>query len=195
MFERYTESARRVLFFARYEATQVGGTAFETEHLLLGLVREGKTLKGFKQFYLALEPIRAEIERRIPVRERISTSVEMPFTEETRRVLRFAGEEADRLLHNYIGPQHLLLGLLREERSVAASILTAQGLTIEDVRAQLSKLPAAEDMCGKTNAKVRSVWPQFSGTWMPPNGSSRSLRGPNPIALKRVSWSPRFSST
>jgi ATP-dependent Clp protease ATP-binding subunit ClpC len=153
MFERYTESARRVLFFARYEATQVGGTALETEHLLLGLVREGKTLKGIKQFYLALEPIRAEIERRIPVRERVSTSVEMPFTEETRRVLRFAGEEADRLLHNYIGPQHLLLGLLREERSVAASILTEQGLTIEDVRAQLSKHPWPRTWGGKTNAR------------------------------------------
>ena len=112
MFERYTERARRVLFFARYEATQLGSTSIETEHLLLGLIREGKGLTSriFARSHLSLESIRKEIEGRTVFREKVSTSVEIPFSAETKRVLQFAAEEADRLLHTYIGTEHLLLG-------------------------------------------------------------------------------------
>src|SRR6266852_5114402 len=129
MFERYTERARRVLFFARYEASQLGSISIETEHLLLGLIREGKGLTSriFARSHLSLENIRKEIEGRTVFREKVSTSVEIPFSAETKRVLQFAAEEADRLLHNYIGTEHLLLGILREERSVAASILLENG--------------------------------------------------------------------
>ena len=118
MFERYTERARRVLFFARYEASQLGSISIETEHLLLGLIREGKGLTSriFARSHLSLENIRKEIEGRTVFREKVSTSVEIPFSAETKRVLQFAAEEADRLLHNYIGTEHLLLGILREER-------------------------------------------------------------------------------
>src|SRR6187399_2876133 len=103
MFERYTERARRVLFFARYEATQLGSTLIETEHLLLGLIREGKGLTSriFARSHLSLENIRKDIEGRTVFREKVSTSVEIPFSAETKRVLQFAAEEADRLLHNY----------------------------------------------------------------------------------------------
>src|SRR5688500_3118508 len=103
MFERYTERARRVLFFARYETSQLGSVTIETEHLLLGLIREGKgvTSRIFARSHLSLENIRKEVEGRSVFRERISTSVEIPFSTETRRVLQFASEEADRLLHNY----------------------------------------------------------------------------------------------
>src|SRR5574341_1267662 len=130
MFERYTERARRVLFFARYEASQLGSISIETEHLLLGLIREGKGLTSriFARSHLSLENIRKEIEGRTVFREKVSTSVEIPFSAETKRVLQFAAEEADRLLHNYIGTDHLLLGILREERSVAASILMEKGM-------------------------------------------------------------------
>ena len=112
MFERYTERARRVLFFARYEASQLGSVSIETEHLLLGLIREGKGLTSriFARSHLSLENIRKEIEGRTVFREKVSTSVEIPFSVETKRVLEFAAEEADRLLHNYIGTEHLLLG-------------------------------------------------------------------------------------
>ena len=124
MFERYTERARRVLFFARYEASQLGSISIETEHLLLGLIREGKGLTSriFARSHLSLESIRKEIEGRTVFREKVSTSVEIPFSTETKRVLQYSAEEADRLLHNYIGTEHLLLGILREERAVAASI-------------------------------------------------------------------------
>jgi ATP-dependent Clp protease ATP-binding subunit ClpC len=142
MFERYTERARRVLFFARYEATQLGSTSIETEHLLLGLIREGKGLTSriFARSHLSLESIRKEIEGRTVFREKVSTSVEIPFSAETKRVLQFAAEEADRLLHTYIGTEHLLLGILREERSVAASILYEKGMRLPSVREDIVQL-------------------------------------------------------
>ncbi|MCC7008372.1 MAG: ATP-dependent Clp protease ATP-binding subunit [Acidobacteria bacterium] len=142
MFERYTERARRVLFFARYEATQLGSTSIETEHLLLGLIREGKGLTSriFARSHLSLESIRKEIEGRTVFREKVSTSVEIPFSPETKRVLQFAAEEADRLLHTYIGTEHLLLGILREERSVAAAILYDKGMRLAAVREDIVQL-------------------------------------------------------
>ena len=142
MFELYTERARRVLFFARYEASQLGSISIETGHLLLGLIREGKGLTSriFARFHLSHESIRKEIEGQFGFREKVSTSVEIPFSTETKRVLQFAAEEANRLLHNYIGTEHLLLGLLREERSVAASILTAQGMRLSTVREEMVQI-------------------------------------------------------
>ena len=142
MFERYTERARRVLFFARYEASQLGSISIETEHLLLGLIREGKGLTSrlFSRSHISLESIRKEIEGRTIFREKVSTSVEIPFSTETKRVLQQASEEADRLLHNYIGTEHLLLGLLREERSVASSILSEKGMRLNSVREDIVQL-------------------------------------------------------
>ncbi|MDA1092762.1 MAG: ATP-dependent Clp protease ATP-binding subunit [Acidobacteria bacterium] len=142
MFERYTERARRVLFFARYEASQLGSISIETEHLLLGLIREGKglTSRVFARSHLSLEAIRKEIESRTVFREKVSTSVEIPFSTETKRVLQFSAEEADRLLHNYVGTEHLLLGLLREERSVAASFLVEKGMRLNTVREDIVQL-------------------------------------------------------
>jgi ATP-dependent Clp protease ATP-binding subunit ClpC len=142
MFERYTERARRVLFFARYEATQLGSISIETEHLLLGLIREGKGLTSriFARSHLSLDNIRKEIEGRTVFREKVSTSVELPLSAETKRVLQCAAEEADRLLHNYIGTEHLLLGILREERSVAASVLLEKGMRLNSVREDIVQL-------------------------------------------------------
>ena len=142
MFERYTERARRVLFFARYEASQLGSISIETEHLLLGLIREGKglTSRVFARSHLSLENIRKEIEGRTIFREKVSTSVEIPFSTETKRVLQYAEEEADRLLHNYIGTEHLLLGILREERCVASSVLVEKGMRLSTVREDIVQL-------------------------------------------------------
>ncbi|MGB8510082.1 MAG: ATP-dependent Clp protease ATP-binding subunit [Pyrinomonadaceae bacterium] len=141
MFERYTEKARRVIFFARYEASQFGAPAIEPEHLLLGLMREDKTLTSrfLARAQASLEAIRKEIEGRAPLREKISTSVELPLAPETKRVLAFAHEESDRLQHRHIGTEHLLLGLLREERSMAAEILYERGLRLASVRDEVAR--------------------------------------------------------
>jgi ATP-dependent Clp protease ATP-binding subunit ClpC len=152
MFERYTERARRVLFFARYEASQLGSVSIETEHLLLGLIREGKGLTSriFARSNVVLDSIRKEIEGRTVFREKGSTSVEIPFSTETKRVLQYAAEEADRLVHTYIGTEHLLLGLLREERSLAASILMEKGMRLASVRDDVVSLLNEKSSAGTT---------------------------------------------
>ncbi len=139
MFEKYTEKARRVVFFARYEASQLGSKAIETQHVLLGLLREDKALtkRVFPQAEATLENIRKQIESRTNVQEKISTSVELPLSDESKRVLTYAAEEAERLLCNYIGTEHILLGLLREEKSVAAELLHEKGLRLSRVREEL----------------------------------------------------------
>jgi ATP-dependent Clp protease ATP-binding subunit ClpC len=136
MFERYDESARRVLFFARFEASQVGMMSIETEHLLLGLLREGKglTARLLSTPPLSPEAIRGGVERRIELRDPVSTSIEIPFSEDTRRVLLRAVEEADALGSHSIRPEHLLLGILREEKSLAATVLLALGANIRTLR-------------------------------------------------------------
>ncbi len=144
MFERYTEPARRTLFFSRYEASQLGDLSIGTEHLLLGLTRESHGVVASLLAMSNISPgeVRKEIEKRAPLREKVSTSVEIPFNQETRSALIYAAEEADRLRHHDIGPEHLLLGLLREERSVAGAILTTRGLRLDDARDQIVKFIA-----------------------------------------------------
>lgn len=136
MFERYDGPARRVLFFARFEASQVGGMSIETEHLLLGLLREGTgvTASLLSTPPLSLQAIRGGIERRIELRDPVSTSIEIPFSEDTSRVLLRAVEEADALRSHSIRPEHLLLGILREEKSPAATVLLELGANIRTLR-------------------------------------------------------------
>ena len=141
MFEKYTEKARRVIFFGRYEASQFGGHCIETEHLLLGLLREDKALTHrFFRESTPVEAIRKQIEANTVVREKVSTSVDMPLSDESRRVLGYAAEEAELLLHKHIGTEHLLLGLLREEGSFAARILNEHGVYLSSVREELAKV-------------------------------------------------------
>ena len=110
MFERYTEKARRVIFFARYEASQFGSPYIETEHLLLGLLREDKALTNrFLRSHQSVESIRKQIEGHTTIREKVSTSVDLPLSNECKRVLAYAAEEAERLSHKHIGTEHLLL--------------------------------------------------------------------------------------
>lgn len=139
MFERYTEKARRVIFFGRYEASQFGSPYIETEHLLLGLLREDKVLANrFLRGSGTVESIRKQIEESTMIREKVSTSVDLPLSNEGKRVLAYAAEEAERLLHKHIGTEHLLLGLLREEKSFAAQLLQERGLRLSMIREKLA---------------------------------------------------------
>ncbi len=140
MFELYTEKARRVIFYARYEASQVGSPNIEAEHLLLGLLREDKALTNrFLRSQASVESIPKQIEGRTTIREKISTSVDLPLSNESKRVLAYAVEEAERLSHKHIGTEHLLLGLLREEKSFAAEILQERGLQLPVIREELQR--------------------------------------------------------
>lgn len=141
MFERYTEKARRVIFFAHYEASQFGSSNIETEHLLLGVLREDKALTSrFLRGHAAVDTIRKEIEAATGERKPVPTSVDLPLSNEGKRVLAYAAEEAERLSHRHIGTAHLFLGLLREEGTFAARLLGTRGVTLEAARGHCEKL-------------------------------------------------------
>ncbi|HEY6293393.1 MAG TPA: ATP-dependent Clp protease ATP-binding subunit [Terriglobia bacterium] len=159
MFERYTEKARRVIFFARYEASQFGSPYIETEHLLLGLLREDKALANrFLRSHASVESVRKQIEGRTTLREKVSTSVDLPLSQECKRVLTYAAEEAERLSHKHIGTEHLLLGLLREEKSFAAEILHERGLRLSTLREELGRSPEKPS----SRSKETSLLTEFS---------------------------------
>jgi len=149
MFERYTEKARRVIFFARYEALQYGSQVISPEHILLGLMREDKTLAArFFPFRnnLSVETVRREVEERITLRDRIPQSAELHLSTETKKILALAAEESRKLKNRHIGPEHLLLGILREEKSIASEILFQYGLRIQDVRDEIARQSGFSDL-------------------------------------------------
>lgn len=142
MFERYTERSRRVIFFARYEALQYGSPVIAPEHILLGLMREDKTLSNrFFPFRtpITVDTIRRDVEERITLRDRIPQSSELHLSSATKQVLFYANEESRQLRNRHIGPEHLLLGLVREEKSVAAEILFGYGLRLNDIRDEMTR--------------------------------------------------------
>src|SRR5919109_455309 len=161
VFERYTEKARRVIFFARYEASQYGSPYIETEHLLLGLMREDKALANrFLRQQGSIESIRKEIEARITIRERISTSVEVPLSAECKRILNMAAEEAERLGHKHVGTEHLLLGILREEKCFGSEILMERGLRLSTLREELAR--TSGEKAAAARPKETSLLAEFS---------------------------------
>src|ERR1700737_2223431 len=166
MFERYTEKARRVIFFARYEASQFGSPYIETEHLLLGLLREDKALTNrFLRSHASVESIRKQIEGHTTIREKVSTSVDLPLSNECKRVLAYAAEEAERLSHKHIGTEHLLLGLLREEKCFAAEILQERGLRLPAIREELQRTTqekAPSSQGSKAQRGEQSMLAEFS---------------------------------
>lgn len=138
MFERYTERARRVIFFSRYESSQFGSPAIETEHLLLGVMREDKALIHRFLPNISVEDLRRKIEQRVAVREKISTNIDLPLSHECKRILAYANEEAEFLEDRYIGTEHVLLGVLRENKCLAAQLLVEYGLNLAVARDQLA---------------------------------------------------------
>ncbi|MFN7975495.1 MAG: Clp protease N-terminal domain-containing protein [Acidobacteriota bacterium] len=142
MFESYTERARRVLAFAKYEASQMGTDTMQTEHLLLGLLRDAdemflELLRG-----AAIEPdeLRGEIEMRSTFVERLAAPVEIAISREAQQVLAFAVEERARLEHEHVGTEHLLLALVRLDSSMAGRLLAEKGLRLEALRAAVAEL-------------------------------------------------------
>jgi ATP-dependent Clp protease ATP-binding subunit ClpC len=139
MFEKYNEKARRALFFARYEASKLGSRVIETEHILLGVLREGEesVTELFQRLNVDPETIRKEIEGERVFVERISSTAELPLSEESKKVLAYAAHEAESMLHSSVGSEHLLIGLLRVEGCVGMRTLTRCGMDLYNVREEV----------------------------------------------------------
>jgi ATP-dependent Clp protease ATP-binding subunit ClpC len=139
MFERYTEKARRAIFFARAESSKLGGPFIESEHLLLGLLAADKSI--FVRYLGDAESSEAQIREAIvqasTVRPPLSTSVDLPLSNECKHILAYGADEAEKLEHHDIETDHLLLGILREDTCFAARLLGERGLQLNQARVLL----------------------------------------------------------
>lgn len=133
MFERYTEKARRIIFFARYEASQYGSPYIEVPHLLLGIVRESIAIFRLVSNTDGVTIHKAIKDLCIQSGERTATSVDLPLSQACKQCLAFAAEEAKTLEHEHIGPEHVLLGVLRLH-GPEAGVLAGFGIALESAR-------------------------------------------------------------
>jgi len=161
MNDRFTERVRKVLFLARDEASRLQHEYIGTEHLLLGIVREGEGIaaKVLKKMGLDFEQIRLAVEKLVSATGGTVTVGEIPFTPRAKTVLELSVEEARLLGHNYVGTEHLLLGLIREGEGVAARVLLDLGADRKKVREEILKLLGASGGQRKSPRKEKSETP------------------------------------
>jgi ATP-dependent Clp protease ATP-binding subunit ClpA len=191
MFERYSEKARRAIFFAQYEAGNYGSPTIESEHLLLGLLRETALLQRLlKTGRESLEILRREIERQIIRRPAIH--VEISFSLESKHILDYTGQEAERLGHGRVEPEHLVLGLLRDDQCFGARVLHAHEVTLSRVRDEITNgKREGEVKAGETRAREWCC-PDFQSRCYQPGKKENGLgivmwfrsRGPLNFALE-----------
>src|SRR5512136_2059966 len=145
MFERFTDRARKVMALANQEAQRFNHEYIGTEHILLGLVKEGSGVAAnvLKNLDVDLRKIRLEVEKLVQSGPDMVTMGKLPQTPRAKKVIEYAMEEARALNHNYVGTEHLLLGLLREHDGVAAQVLMNLQLKLDDVRTEVLNLLGA----------------------------------------------------
>lgn len=146
VFERFTDRARRVLVLAQEEARLLGHPFLGTEHILLGLIHEGEGVaaKALEQLDVSLESVRNKVEEVIGKPSKTPTNESAPFTPRAKKVMELALREALQLGHNYIGTEHLLLGVVREGEGVAAQVLVNLGADLATVRQTVVQLLAGQ---------------------------------------------------
>jgi ATP-dependent Clp protease ATP-binding subunit ClpC len=152
MFERFTDRARRAGAMANQEAQRLGHDHIGTEHLLLGLLKEGNGRAATllrDRYHIDLAKARQEVER-LAHPPSNSTNPKLPYSERLRKVLQLAVEESSRLSKNYVGTEHLLLGLLHLHDGTAAKVLAGLGLQLDEVRQQLFDLLGASPISTDT---------------------------------------------
>ena len=166
MDSRFTQRVRKVLALSREEAGRLHHNYIGTEHILLGLLREGEGVAAavLKQMDFDLETLRLKVEEAVEVGGNTLTVGDLPYTAKSKRVLEYSIEEARAMNHTYVGTEHLLLGLLREESGLAAQILKQQGATLEEVRKEILKLlgtemSASPQSLGSAPARKKSKTP------------------------------------
>ena len=147
MFERLTDEAREVMAMAHQEAQGFNHEYLGTEHVLLGLVKQGAGAGAtvLKHHDIDLHKVRMEVEKLVKRGPNMVPTGKLPLTPRAKKVIKYAIEEARSLNHNYVGTEHLLLGLLREEDGIAAEVLMNLGQKLEDVRAEVLNEDVARD--------------------------------------------------
>jgi len=159
MFERFTERARKVIILAREEAIRLGHNFVGTEHLLLGLIREGDGLAVaiLKKLNVNISAVKAEIEKIVSAGSEFSPAGEIPFTPQAKKVLEYAISEARSLGHNYIGTEHLLLGLIREGEGTASLVLRDFGVSVAAAKAQAQELLGEQASKSSTSTRTPAL--------------------------------------
>jgi hypothetical protein len=148
MFDRFTDRAKKTMSLARQEALRIGHGHIGPEHLLLGLVQEGSGVAAnvLKNMNVDLETIRCEVDKILaPKGPPMDHTIQLPFTPRGKKVLELSLEESMQLCHNYIGTEHLLLGLIREEESIPAQVLRKLGVELDDFREEVLEFLAPSD--------------------------------------------------
>jgi ATP-dependent Clp protease ATP-binding subunit ClpC len=159
MFEPYTDRARKVLQLANQEAQRLNHKYIGTEHILLGLVKEGSGVASvaLRNLDIDLRAIRMEVEKLVQSEPDMVQTGKLPQTPRAKKAIEYSLEEARNLNHKYVGTEHLLLGLLREQDGVAAQVLVNLGLKLDDVRNEvewiLGKNRMADDMASDKTGK------------------------------------------
>ncbi len=161
MFNRFTERARKVILLAKEEAKRFNHDYIGTEHILLGLVREGEGVAAavLASFGLSPDKIRLEVEKLVQPGPATVVSGDLPFTPKAKKVIELAIDEARSLGHNYIGTEHLLLGLIREGEGVASQVLMNSGLELDKVREEVMNLLGSEVPGYEAGQKVSQAKP------------------------------------
>ncbi len=159
MFERFTDRARRVVVLAQEEARLLNHAYIGTEHILLGLIHEGEGVaaKALESMSISLEAVRNQVEEIIG-QGGSSPSGHIPFTPRAKKVLELSLREALQLGHNYIGTEHILLGLIREGEGVAAQVLVKLGADLSRVRQQVIQLFVDDDFDSFLPAAIRGCF-------------------------------------
>jgi ATP-dependent Clp protease ATP-binding subunit ClpC len=159
MYERFTDRARKVMQLANQEAQRFNHEYIGTEHILLGLVKEGTGVAAnvLKNLDIDLRKIRMEVEKIVQAGPDMVTMGKLPQTPRAKKVIEYSIEEARNLNHNYVGTEHLLLGLLREQEGVAAQVLMNLGLKLEDVREEVLNLLGHNSMEQESSGGERTA--------------------------------------
>ena len=146
MFERFTEHARHVIELAKQEAQRIGNEFVGTEHLLWGLAKEnhGVAAATLEHFNINLKPLRKDVEALLDSRPHVEVVEKLPQSPEVKAAIEHAIEEARLMHHNFVGTEHLLLGLLRDPETIAAQVLTNLGLKLDPARDVIRDLAAKQ---------------------------------------------------
>lgn len=173
MYDKFTDRARKIMQLANQEAQRFNHEFIGTEHIILGMVKEGTGVAAhvFKERGIDLRKIRLEVEKAIRPGPDMVTMGKLPQTPRAKKVVEYAMEEARNLNHNYVGDEHILIGLLREHDGIASQVLLSLGVTVENARIDvldLLGLPQKMTVKGSDGAGSNKFLPLFSLNNSPP---------------------------